>query len=131
MRLWKQLTLLALLGGALPALAGDLFVPSATELAGNTVRLPLYRGTSNGQVVYYIVLDASTSNAASQWRVNRSNKLAKARGTIAVQNVRVSPAGIDFPFTVDFAPDHILEAPNGFPPTRFQPGSRGLGITRH
>ena len=56
---------------AAPANASDagrtLFVQSAVEHADGTVTLPLYRGVSHGHPVWYVVLDASTSNAASKY----------------------------------------------------------------
>jgi len=70
---------------AAPASAADsgrtVFLASAVEHADGTVTLPLYRGVSQGRPVWYVVLDASTSNAASKYGVNRSNKLANAKGT--------------------------------------------------
>src|SRR3569833_3545296 len=79
------------------------FIRSAVVNADHTATLPLLRGTSGGQTVWYVVLDASTSNAAARYGANRSNKLANARGTSAVQNVAVHDGVIDFPATVDFA----------------------------
>ena len=66
-----------------------LFMRSARENADITATLPLYRGTSGGRSVWYIVLDAADSASADRLGVNRSNKLAVARGTAAVQRVRV------------------------------------------
>src|SRR3954447_12320987 len=82
-----------------------LFIPSAHENGDNTVTLPLHRGTSGGRDVWFIVLDASTSEAAQAWGANRSNKLDNARGTSAVQTATVKDGVIDFPATVDFAPE--------------------------
>src|SRR5690242_3488766 len=86
------------------ASSATTFVPSATEHADHTVTLPLHRGTSGGRSVWYVVLDASTSNAAATYGANRSNKLANARGTAAVQRVSVRSGVLDFPATVDFRP---------------------------
>jgi hypothetical protein len=107
---------------------GKLFIKSAVEHAGNTVTLPLHRGTSNGQTVWYIVLDSSDGNDASANGVNTSQKLENARGTTAVQKVRVINGMVDFPASVDFAPSRVIQAPNGFPPTVFQPGAVGQSI---
>src|SRR5215210_3777070 len=85
-----------------------LFIPSAHENGDNTVTLPLHRGTSGGRDVWFIVLDASTSDAASAWGANRSNKLDNARGTGAVQKVTVRNGAIDFPHTVDFTPERVV-----------------------
>jgi hypothetical protein len=102
------------------------FIRSAVVNADHTVTLPLLRGTSGGQTVWYVVLDASTSNAADTYGANRANKLANARGTSAVQKVSVSNGVIDFPATVDFRPDrHVVAGPTGFPPDVADPGAVG------
>jgi len=41
------------------------FIRSAVVNADHTATLPLLRGTSGGRTVWYVVLDASTSNAAA------------------------------------------------------------------
>jgi len=103
-----------------------VFVSSAVEHPDGTVTLPLHRGTSHGRPVWYVVLDASRSGAASHYGVNRSNKLENARGTAAVQRVRVSSGVIDFPDSVDFRPDRVVvPGPNGFPPKTAIPGAVG------
>src|SRR3954465_4992252 len=104
----------ALLALAAPAGAmadgggGKQFIPSAHENGDGTVTLPLHRGTSGGHDVWFVVLDASTSGAAQAFGANRSNKLANARGTTAVQKVSVHSGVIDFPRTVDFSPDRAV-----------------------
>src|SRR3954470_13158744 len=86
-----------------------LFIPSAHENGDNTVTLPLHHGTSRGRDVWFVVLDANTSNAAQAWGANRSNKLATAAGTSAVQRVGVASDGtIDFPASVDFTPRRVV-----------------------
>src|SRR4051794_2924695 len=123
----------ALLAGAAPAMAaGDppasrLFVSSAVEQPGDVAQLPAYRGTSQGRTVWFTVLDASRSGAASSYGVNRSNKLANAAGTAAVQRVTVGADGtIDFPASVDFAPARtVVPGPTGFPPDLATPGAVG------
>ena len=103
-----------------------LFVTSAAENSDGTVTLPLYRGTSGGHDVYYIVTDASESNTAARYGVNQSNKLAKAGGSAAVQKVTVVNGVINFPATVDFAPvRQVVAGPQGFPPAVAQPGAVG------
>lgn len=102
-----------------------LFIRSAIEHPGDTVTFPLHRGTSHGDSVWFIVLDASNSNAADAFGVNKSQKLENARGTAAVQTVSVVGGVIDFARTVDFSPVRIVDAPNGFPPTVFKPGAVG------
>lgn len=115
---------------ATPANAADtgrtLFVRSAVEHADGTVTLPLYRGLSRGRPVWYVVLDASTSNAASKYGVNRSNKLANAKGGAAVQRVSSTGGVLNFPASVDFSPSRVVvPGPTGFPPAAASPGAVG------
>jgi hypothetical protein len=124
--------LAALLALAAPAAAmadggGTLFIPSAHENGNDTVTLPLHHGTSGGRDVWFVVLDANTSNAAQAWGANRSNKLANAAGTGAVQRVTVGRDGtIDFPASVDFSPNRlVVPGPAGFPPNAAAPGAVG------
>jgi hypothetical protein len=117
---------LAAPAGALADGGGRSFIPSAHENGDNTVTLPLHRGTSAGRDVWFIVLDASTSEAAQAWGANRSNKLDNARGTSAVQKATVKDGVVDFPATVDFAPERVVvPGPAGFPPDAAQPGAVG------
>jgi hypothetical protein len=102
-----------------------LFIGSAVENGNDTVTLPLFKGTSQGKTVWYVVLDSSSGNDADAKGVNRSQKLANARGTTAVQKVAISNGIVDFPASVDFTPQHIVDAPAGFPPTTFQAGAVG------
>lgn len=104
---------------------GDQFVSSAVEHPDGTVTLPLHKGTSHGQTVYYVILDTSNGNPSSALGVNTSQKLANARNTAAVEKVTVNNGVVNFPSTVDFAPERVLQAPNGFPPTTFKPGAVG------
>jgi hypothetical protein len=103
-----------------------LFVKSAVENADGTVTLPLYRGTSQGQAVWFILLDSSDGADADRLGVNRSSKLNNARGSAAVQVVKVEGGVIDFPKTVDFSPARVVvPGPTGFPPAAAEPGARG------
>ncbi|MEQ1807476.1 MAG: hypothetical protein ABL900_19010 [Burkholderiaceae bacterium] len=104
-----------------------VFVRSAVENGDGTVTLPLYRGTSKGQSVWYLLLDSSDGNDADRLGINRSQKLANARGTTAVQKVKIVNGVVDFPASVNFGllrdvkPDPIT----GFPPLKAEPGARG------
>jgi len=103
-----------------------LFITSAVEHADGTVTLPLYRGTSHGRTVWYVVLDATTSDAADRFGVNRAQKLANVSGTLAVQKVAVYDGIVDFPATVDFSPvRNVVPGPTGFPPQVADPGAVG------
>jgi hypothetical protein len=103
-----------------------LFMQSAMENANGTVTLPLHRGTSHGQIVYYVMTDSSDGSFSQQFGLNRSQKLTHAAGTNAVQRVSVVNGVVDFPASVDFAPLRQLSAgPQGFPPLSAQPGAVG------
>jgi hypothetical protein len=95
-----------------------LFVQSAQEHPDGTVTLPLYRGTSRGQTVWYILLDSSSGEDAQAKGINNSQKLANARGSQAVQKISVRNGVIDFPASVNFAfgTRTIVPGPQGFPP---------------
>ena len=103
-----------------------LFVSSAREVGDGTVWLPLHRGTSRGRTVWFIVLDASTGDAADHWGVNRSQKLGNLRHSGAVQEVDINGDSIDFPASVDFTPVRsVTPGPTGFPPAAFHVGAEG------
>lgn len=112
------------LGSSSSALAGEreLFVTSAVEHPDDTATLPLYRGTSRGRAVWYILLDSSDGNEAQRRGINQSNKLANARNTGAVQKVTVQNGVIEFPATVDFTFNHEVVPGD---PLIANPGSRG------
>ncbi|HET7787141.1 MAG TPA: hypothetical protein VFL36_14310 [Myxococcales bacterium] len=122
--------LFALLAGAVAARAdggGTLFVQSAVEHADGTVTLPLYRGTSGGGTVWYILLDSSSGSDADARGINRSQKLANARGSTAVQKVSIVNGVVDFPATVNFAFGQrvVTAGPGGFPPADASPSAKG------
>lgn len=114
---------------SMPAFAGGdrtLFIESAIEHADDTATFPLYRGTSQGRDVWYILLDTSSGALADRYGINRAQKLANAKGTGAVQRVRIVNGAIDFPATVDFSPIRsVLPSATGFPPLRAEPGAVG------
>jgi hypothetical protein len=101
------------------------FIPSAVEHPDGTATFPLHRGTSDGRTVYYILLATSDGNQASALGINHAQKLVNAANTGAVEHVTVHNGSVDFPASVDFSQQRIIEAPNGFPPTVFQPGAVG------
>jgi hypothetical protein len=88
-----------------------LFLTSATENEDFTrVTLPLYRGTSGGRPVWYVITDASSQEWAARLGVNYAPKLANAAGGLGSQKGTGNPLiGIDFPGTVDFKPRRILD----------------------
>jgi hypothetical protein len=111
--------------GTASADSGTLFIRSAVEHPDGAATFPLLRGTSQGRTVYYIQLDSSDGNRAQTIGVNKSQKLANAANTDAVQHVTVTGGVVDFPASVDFSRPFMLQAPNGFPPTVFQSGAVG------
>jgi hypothetical protein len=79
-----------------------VFLASAVEHPDFTVTLPLYRGTSHGRTVWYVVFDSSSGADAEAKGVNSSQKLAHAGD--AAQKATVAADGtVDFQGgTVDF-----------------------------
>jgi hypothetical protein len=113
------------MAAAAPA-AERVFPPSATELSGDLVRLPLHRGTSGDRTVWFVVADASDGEAADRYGVPKVAKLANARGTAAVQRGTAAADGIRFAAKVDFGPRRaVVAGPGGFPPALAQPGAVG------
>ena len=114
------------LTAATPASADRLFTPSATELPGDVVRLPVHHGVSDGRPVAFVVTEASGGEAADRYGVAVAQKLDNARGTPAVQRARVVGGVIHFPATVDFGPERrVTPGPTGFPPLLASPGAVG------
>jgi hypothetical protein len=124
------IAVVATLALAGPAMAkSGLFISSAVEHPGNTVTLPLHHGTSGGEDVWFIVLDASSGAAADRLGVNRAQKLANAGA--AAMHVDATLADVvrgtvGVPATVDFTPERaVVPGPSGFPPAAAQPGAVG------
>jgi len=106
------------------------------DLSKETVRLPLYPGTANGQKVWYVLLDASDAGLAHDLGVNYAPKLANIAigDPAAVQTVTLGsptpqenpfgPAAVNFAGAPDFSPTRIATpGPDGFPLAQFAPGS--------
>jgi hypothetical protein len=115
----------------------SFFLPSTVqgptsfrENAGPTiVTYPQYLGTSHGQLVSYVITDASDLSVARALGVNYTPKLAQAAGTAAVEESHSTiwdGNGIRFPATVDFSPvRNLVPSASGFPPVTAQPGAVG------
>lgn len=108
--------------------AGGLkvFLDSTIELdeAAGTITLPLFRGTHEGDDVFYIITESSDRDDAEALGVNWAPKLAI--GTAAVQEVEVLDGVVEFEGTVDFSPERVVvPGPEGFPPEQAEPGSVG------
>ena len=106
------------------------------DLSKETVRLPLYPGTANGEKVWYVLLDASDAGLAKDLGVNFAPKLANlAIGCPdCVQEVSLDsptaaanpfgPAAVHFAGAPDFSPTRTAVAgPDGFPLDSFTPGA--------
>jgi hypothetical protein len=127
---------------ASPALAaaggttsGGQFTPFASSFTNvdavhETVTLPLHKGTSQGDTVYFIVTDTSDRSEAQAMGVNWAPRLSVALGTRAVQEAHLSSGTslaqgtVDFPGKVNFATKRVVvpgPSPNFFPPTQFSP----------
>lgn len=103
-----------------------LFMQSAVEHANLTATLPLHRGTSHGQTVFYVITDSSDGDFSQTFGINRSQKLANAAYSGGVQKVSVIDGVIDFPATVDFTPVRkVSPGPQGFPAVAAGPGAVG------
>jgi hypothetical protein len=90
-------------GGGVPG-PNNLFITSAVEHPGGTVTLPLHRGVSNGQTVYYLITDVSDGNLAAQLGVNKAAKLANASVSRGVEKVSIVNGVVNFPATSTFRP---------------------------
>jgi pSer/pThr/pTyr-binding forkhead associated (FHA) protein len=103
------------------------FITSGCENATSTIaQFPLQKGTSGGKTVWYVVTDSSSKADALARHVNYAPKLANAIGTPGVQTVKMVNGVIDFPATVNFAPQRTLQpGPDGFPPAKASPPSVG------
>lgn len=129
------------LGTAVPALAdgGYQFKPFAGSFTNidpvhETATLPLYKGTSRGDTVSYILTDTSDRAEATALGINWAPRLRVALGTKAVQNAHLTSGTtltngtVDFPGKVDFSPTRVVvpgPSPNFFPPSQAQPGAVG------
>jgi hypothetical protein len=103
---------------------------SFRENAGPTVvTYRRYTGWSGGRRVTYVITDASDLSVARALGVNFTPKLTNLAGTAAAQTSwsrTWSGAGIVFPATVDFSPQHVLTpSATGFPPAAAQAGAVG------
>jgi hypothetical protein len=104
-----------------------LLLKSAKENADFTeVTLPIFEGRRNGESVWYVVTESSNKEDAARRGVNYAPKIANAKGTVAVEKVKVTAGIIEFPGSVDFSPERIVKpGPTGFPPAEAKPGAIG------
>jgi hypothetical protein len=107
----------------------ELLLRAATEnTVTDTATLPIRRGVdAGGQEFWYTVTEASTKSAAEARGVNHSSKLARARGSDAVQTGRFVGGVLHVEATVDFSPNRLVTSDPvlGFPPLAAAPGAIG------
>jgi hypothetical protein len=114
-----------------PHLLGPvLFMKSAhVDLEAGTATLPLRRGKLGGKTAWFVITDTDSKELADAMGVNFSSKLGFADGN-AVRSATLEADG-SFAFekgAVDFTPEWSItpgDAPNFYPPKKFQPGSVG------
>jgi len=104
-----------------------LLLRSATENAGLTeVTLPIFKGIRNGKTVWHVITESSNPDDAARRKVHYSPKMANAKGSGAVQKVKVVNGMFEFLGTVDFTPVRTLvPGAMGFPPQEAKPGAIG------
>lgn len=133
---------------AAPARAGDdstalvnpskFFVKSLVQidLAHDSARFPLHKGTFNGKTYWFILTEASDFGLARDLNINFAPKLANIAINCpdCVQTVTVSSspdlkfgeAIVNFGGVPDFSPTRkLVPGPNGFPPLVAEPGAIG------
>ena len=117
-----------------PELIGphQLLTAGKLDLDAGTVTLPLYKGNMKGtnKTVWYILTDTSDKAQAEALGINHSAKLEYAATCKAARNGAYANDGsvVFEQGTVDFSPKHSVtpgNAPNVFPPSEAQPGSKG------
>ena len=104
------------------------FLSSVHVNADHTATFPLRHGvTTDGRDLWFVIIDASNSNAAATYGVNKSNKLQNVSGTTAVMPVTEKNGTWVFPATVDFSPNRVVVGTpgTGFPPVEVHAGSVG------
>jgi len=104
------------------------------DLTSDFATLPLFKGSAQGETVWYVITDVSDAGIARQLGVNHASKLANA-GVMCpacVQDVRtdapvLGEAPVEFQGAPDFSPERTLlpaPAPTPFPPQSFSVGAQ-------
>jgi hypothetical protein len=105
------------------------------DLTRDFATLPLFKGTAQGETVWYVITDVSDAGMADQLGVNHAPKLANA-GVMCpgcVQDVKTDDpvlgnAPVEFQGAPDFSPMRTVQpapAPMPFPPQSFSVGAQG------
>jgi hypothetical protein len=101
------------------------------DLMNNVATLPLFRGTSGGVTVWYVITDTSSRKEARRLGVNFAPRLARLAPECpsCVQNVSATPGSSTVAFTgrPDFGPARALvPGPRAFPPASAAVGGQAL-----
>ena len=92
----------------------------AVDPQQNTVVLPLYKGSAAGQVVYYILADASDRSVAQSLGLNYAPNIGKAYA----QSASGPPQSLTFAGAPIFSSGRVYKpSATGFPPANAKPGS--------
>lgn len=104
-----------------------LLLKSAAENADFTeVTLPIFEGKRGTEKVWYVVTESSNQEDAARRGVHYAPKLANAKGTNAVEKVKMANGMIAFTGSVIFTPVRsVVPGPTGFPPKEAKPGAIG------
>lgn len=124
------------LSGTLPASHIVMNSVMHVDLNRNVARLPLFKGSFNGQRVWFIRTDVSDMQLAHQLGLNFAPRLANAGDNCAtcIDEVTSSDtipgnAEVMFNGTVDYTPMHsVVAGPTGFPPVSVQAGGVGTPL---
>jgi len=102
-----------------------LLLKSAVENADFTeVTLPIFEGRRGNETVWYVVTESSNKEDAARRGVHYSPKMANAKGTDAVEKVKIVNGMIEFTGSVLFTPVRsVVPGPTGFPPKEAKPGA--------
>lgn len=121
-----------------PALSGQLDRSKLTmtsviqaDLDRNIARVPLFKGTYNGNSVWYVRMDVSDSVLARELGLNFAPRLVNADNgcpgciqSVISSNPIPGLAPVEFAGTVDFSPiRQLVPGSTGFPPLAANPGS--------
>lgn len=136
---WTLLLSLSALSPTAPASAMDgmmkddrmmkkghtLLLQSATESADlSSVTLPIFEGKRGTETVWFVVTESSNKEDAARRKVHYSPKMANAKGTNAVEKVKIVNGMIEFTGSVIFTPVRsVVPGPTGFPPKEAKPGA--------
>lgn len=105
----------------------------SVDLDRNVARVPLFKGTFEGERVWFVRMDVSDMNLSDRLGLNFAPRLINARRNCescvdGVTSADTIPGNaiVEFSGTVDFRPlRKLVPGPNGFPPKIAIPGAVG------